>query len=104
MILCNEYWVQVGINLSFDIVYLNAKMVIILIPDSILDVERTFTASEISIYDIDAGPGGTRRDGFYPSARPELRAYYFYLRSVFMDSNGLYYMTIRKKTGDPSPP
>ena len=90
--------------MSFDIIYLNAKMVIITIPDSILGVERTLTASEISIYDIDAGPLGTRRAEFYPSARPELRAYHFYLRSVIMDSNNLYYLTIRKNTGDPSPP
>ena len=79
-------------------------MVIITIPDSILGIERTLTASEISIYDIDAGPLGTRRAEFYPSARPELRAYQFYLRSVIMDSNNLYYLTIRKNTGDPSPP
>jgi len=79
-------------------------MVIITIPDSILGIERTLTASEISIYDIDAGPLGTRRAEFYPSARPELRAYHFYLRSVIMDSNNLYYLTIRKNTGDPSPP
>jgi hypothetical protein len=66
------------------------------IPDAILDMERVLTAAEISIYNINAGPGGSLVARFYRSAHPDLHQYRFYIRSVISDTRGLYYLTIRK--------
>jgi len=71
------------------------------IPDAILDQERALTAAEISIYNIDAGPGGFTVSPYYRSALLELIQYRFYVRSVIADQRGLYYLTIRK---DVTPP
>lgn len=72
------------------------------IPDALLDQERALTAAEISIYNIDAGPGGTHIATFYRSDHAELAQYRFYVRSVVADRQGLYYLTIRKD-GTPPP-
>jgi len=67
------------------------------IPDSELGILRALTAEEISVYQIDAGPGGTWNRLWYESARPELRDYQFHLRNVTADELGLYYLTITKR-------
>lgn len=68
-----------------------------MIPDAILNIERTLTASEISVYNIYAGPGGIFIEEWYSSKMTNLKSYRFYLRSTTMDKDGLYYLTIRKE-------
>jgi hypothetical protein len=67
-----------------------------LIPDSILNKERALTADEISIYRIDAGPGGISTAEWHPSFLLELYQYQFRVRFPIMDEHRLYYLTIRK--------
>ena len=72
-------------------------MTYIYIPDSELGILRALTAEQISLYRIDAGPGGSWNRLWYESSLPELRDYQFHLRNVTQDELGLYYLTITKK-------
>ena len=74
------------------------------IPESLIGVEQKLTADQISKYQIIAGPNGSWVREWYPSARNEFAEYRFYLRSVVMDSNGYYYLTIYMDTDDPTVP
>lgn len=66
------------------------------IPDAILNKERVLTAYEISIYKIDAGPGGSSTAEWHPSFLLDFYQYQFRVRSPVMDQHRLYYLTIRK--------
>lgn len=66
------------------------------IPDSELGILRALSAEQISVYKIDAGPGGTWNRLWYASSLPELCDYQFHLRNVTQDELGLYYLTITK--------
>jgi len=66
------------------------------IPDAILNKERALTADEISIYKIDAGPGGSSTAEWHTSFLLDFYQYQFRVRSPVMDSHKLYYLTIRK--------
>ncbi len=74
------------------------------IPDGLLGITRRMTASEISIYNIDCGPGGilSGRQEYYRSGKPELAAYAFQLPSCIMDDQSLYTLTIYKIDALPS--
>jgi hypothetical protein len=74
------------------------------IPDELLGIEQKLVASQIASYHIYAGPGGTWVREWYSSELPELSEYRFYLRSVVMDNEGYYYLTIEKMSGDPGTP
>lgn len=63
---------------------------------NLLGIERRLTAQEIMVYKINAGPGGTWVREWYESDIAELREYRFHLRSVVMDNEGYYYLTICK--------
>ena len=64
--------------------------------DSELGILRALTADQISIYKIDAGPGGSWNRLWYKSSLPELNNYQFHLRNVVQDELGLYYLTITR--------
>jgi hypothetical protein len=66
------------------------------IADSELGILRALTAEQISLYKIDAGPGGSWNRLWYESSLPELRNYQFHLRNVVQDELGLYYLTITR--------
>lgn len=66
------------------------------IPDSELGLLRALTADQISLYKINAGPGGSWNRLWYESDLPELRNYQFHLRNVVQDELGLYYLTITR--------
>jgi hypothetical protein len=66
------------------------------IADSELGILRALTAEQISIYKIDAGPGGSWNRLWYESSLPELRNYQFHLRNVVQDELGLYYLSITR--------
>jgi hypothetical protein len=73
------------------------------IPDELLGFEQKLVASQIGPYHIYAGPGGTWIREWYSSELPEFREYLFYLRSVIMDKDGYYYLTIRKMAHEEEP-
>jgi hypothetical protein len=66
------------------------------IADSDLGKLQVLTAEQISIYQINAGPGGTWKRDWYESNRLELKGYQFHLQSVIQDEKGYYYLTITK--------
>lgn len=69
------------------------------IPDGVLGMKRLLTANEISIYNINCGPGGSwnkGQGGTFKSDIPELAKYNFIMKSCGMDTRGLYELTITK--------